>query len=441
MRKQKPYFRSAEINQLTTIINAGDSASIVGVSGTGKSNLFNHLLDIDTLRAMFSKKQQNMLVIRVNFHYAVDLSLRSIFSLILDQLELYIQSADEDEFSAETIQSLHKYHNALIDSGNDILKVQRNFTLALRHLMHGNNRHLVLLFDQFESVYQESDRWLFLNLRGLREAYKDRVSFILFTRNALPNLIETDENRDEFYELVAPNVIGLGPYNRQDTIDMLELLAKKRQRTVEQDSAEKIYLLSGGHSGLVRAIYLAHILDGKPLDEVKLLAHSNIQAEFKKIWVSITREEQEVLKCITQGYEITPAEKPSLDMLIKKQLVAPDLTLFSPLLKPYIQLHVSDEQEPLAFDPTTRRIYVYGRPTPSLTATEFRIFKCLYDYQGDVVEIDHLCEAGWPDARGGVTTNMINVTIGRMRKKIEPDPKKPRFIESLRGQGYRLNDE
>jgi two-component system OmpR family response regulator len=35
----------------------------------------------------------------------------------------------------------------------------------------------------------------------------------------------------------------------------------------------------------------------------------------------------------------------------------------------------------------------------------------------------------------------IDVMIGRLRSKIEEDPKKPRYIISLRGIGYKLINE
>ena len=38
-----------------------------------------------------------------------------------------------------------------------------------------------------------------------------------------------------------------------------------------------------------------------------------------------------------------------------------------------------------------------------------------------------------------LTLQVIDVYIRRLRKKIEQDPSRPRFLESVRGSGYKFN--
>ena len=442
MRTYPAYFRTTEISKLATVITAGDSASIIGVSGMGKSNLFNHLLHPETQQRIFGDAWQNYLVVRINFHYIVDSKLRSIFSLILDQLELLIHRAPEGQFSAETAQSLHNYHNALIDSAEDALKVQRNFTLAIRTIMQDDDRKLVFLFDQFEAVFQQASGGLFLNLRGLREAYKDRVSFITFTRDTLPQLAEMDADREEFYELVAPNLLGLGPYAEADSHDMLNGLARKRQSTIDDASAEKIIELSGGHGGLIKAIYLAYAQDNAELEVDSLIYHENIQAECGKIWQSISLEEKRVSQCIAQKFPLTPTQSAEFNTLAKKRIIINETDLFTPLFTRFVRQCADEDQAPLEFDQATKRIYVLGNPTEKLTSTELRLFTFMHENVGYTVTYTDLKAAGWPDHPTEVSNNSVHVNIRRLRHKIEPDPTMPRFIENDRpGNGYRLNDQ
>ena len=79
-------FRHEEVMQLTKLIEAGESVSVIGMSGTGKSNLFNHLCNPQTQDVYFNERPFP-LIIRVNFHYAPDYTDRSMYSLILEQLE------------------------------------------------------------------------------------------------------------------------------------------------------------------------------------------------------------------------------------------------------------------------------------------------------------------------------------------------------------------
>ena len=39
-----------------------------------------------------------------------------------------------------------------------------------------------------------------------------------------------------------------------------------------------------------------------------------------------------------------------------------------------------------------------------------------------------------------VVDRVVDVHIGKLRQKIEPDPSRPRFIHTVRGFGYRFAD-
>ena len=56
--------------------------------GTGKSNLFNHFLDPQTQHHYLGEDMSKYIFVRVNFHYMPDFSVRSVYSLILEQFEL-----------------------------------------------------------------------------------------------------------------------------------------------------------------------------------------------------------------------------------------------------------------------------------------------------------------------------------------------------------------
>ena len=51
---------------------------------------------------------------------------------------------------------------------------------------------------------------------------------------------------------------------------------------------------------------------------------------------------------------------------------------------------------------------------------------------------DELIEAVWDDDAYGHTEADINRLVWELRKKIEMDAKEPRFLETVRGLGYRL---
>jgi two-component system alkaline phosphatase synthesis response regulator PhoP len=75
-----------------------------------------------------------------------------------------------------------------------------------------------------------------------------------------------------------------------------------------------------------------------------------------------------------------------------------------------------------------------------LTALEFKLLKTLATYPGMVLSREQLLEQVWGydfygDAR------VVDVHIGHIRQKIEPDPANPQFITTVRGVGYKFEDE
>jgi DNA-binding response OmpR family regulator len=89
----------------------------------------------------------------------------------------------------------------------------------------------------------------------------------------------------------------------------------------------------------------------------------------------------------------------------------------------------------LSLDPGTREVTVDGRHT-ALTAKEFDLLHALLRNPGIVMTRETLLDAAWGftefvDARG------VDVHIRHIREKLGDDAADPRFIETVRGVGYR----
>jgi len=448
MLNQSLTFRNIEVKQLLNWLHAGESASIVGVSGVGKSNLFNHLLDSEVQKYHLERKLDDFIFVRVNFHYLPDFSNRSIYSLILEQFELLGDWVEQAGLESTIIDKIEEQHEALLNAGDDLLKVQRYFKVALRLLLANSQRKLVLLCDQFDDIYQEADDRLFANLRGLREAYKYRLSYLIFTRDVLTSLAPMAPGREEFYELLAPNVMGLKPYNQEDAKLLLARVADRNQWTVETPIEESLFKLTGGHAGLLRAAFMAINQNDVALkDDVEETAESlltvpNIESECGKIWNSLTVEEHQALAYrvhdLPSEDDVSAVKRLQLKGLLDEET---GRRLFSPLFAAYVKNQEALWERSLYLDERTRQVWVLGRSTPALTALEYRLFDVLYERLGSLVTKDELIDAGWPSAQGGVSDEALTAALYRLRKKIEPEPDSPQFLESLRDQGYRLHTD
>lgn len=90
-------------------------------------------------------------------------------------------------------------------------------------------------------------------------------------------------------------------------------------------------------------------------------------------------------------------------------------------------------------DHRDRRVWVEAQPV-ELTSQEFKILRYLYQNPGqlgsyDEILQDGLNEPGDPDPD---ELNRLHTAVSRLRRKIEPDPRTPRYLFTVHGQGYRL---
>jgi two-component system alkaline phosphatase synthesis response regulator PhoP len=79
-----------------------------------------------------------------------------------------------------------------------------------------------------------------------------------------------------------------------------------------------------------------------------------------------------------------------------------------------------------------------GRPV-DVTPSEFKLLRVLIERRGEVLSIDDLLRDGW-GADVFLTDRVVYTHVNNLRAKIEPDPKHPRHIVSVRGVGYRFQE-
>jgi DNA-binding winged helix-turn-helix (wHTH) protein len=78
-----------------------------------------------------------------------------------------------------------------------------------------------------------------------------------------------------------------------------------------------------------------------------------------------------------------------------------------------------------------------GEPIP-LTRGEFAVLRTFVTRPGRVISRDALLDA-FTDRRFEPFDRSIDVLVGRLRKKIEADPRQPRLIVTVPGEGYRFD--
>lgn len=83
---------------------------------------------------------------------------------------------------------------------------------------------------------------------------------------------------------------------------------------------------------------------------------------------------------------------------------------------------------------TNRGELVNGTERQPLTQVEHTLIKALASRKGEVISREELAELCGVDA----AERTIDVQVTRLRKKVEADPKMPKYIQTVRGKGYVL---
>jgi len=99
-------------------------------------------------------------------------------------------------------------------------------------------------------------------------------------------------------------------------------------------------------------------------------------------------------------------------------------------------------ENPLAFanlvlDSDARQVTFRGENI-QLSPLEFRLLQYLMVHAGTTVSKQDLLYDVWGFCDLAGEINLIEAAIKRLRKKIEPDPSKPKYIRTVWGTGYRF---
>ncbi|MBR6825968.1 MAG: response regulator transcription factor [Oscillospiraceae bacterium] len=76
-----------------------------------------------------------------------------------------------------------------------------------------------------------------------------------------------------------------------------------------------------------------------------------------------------------------------------------------------------------------------------LSALEYKLLLLFLQHKGQLLTRDRLLEEIWDSGGDFVNDNTLTVYMKRLREKLEADPKNPRYLKTLRGLGYRLEED
>ncbi|KKM10554.1 transcriptional regulator [Clostridiales bacterium PH28_bin88] len=92
----------------------------------------------------------------------------------------------------------------------------------------------------------------------------------------------------------------------------------------------------------------------------------------------------------------------------------------------------------LVMRPDHYQVFLNGKPV-ELAPKEFELLRILMQNPGKVLKRDYLLDQVW-GYDYAADTRTVDVHIRYLRQKVESDPGNPRYIETVRGVGYRFKE-
>jgi hypothetical protein len=430
--------RTADYQYIVQHATNGDCCSIVGVSNLGKSALLRRLCDSNQNAGTFVYVDCNAMPERTARAFLAE-TWRALGDVLAARVP-------------DTATRAHQLYDQMVEATSTMPVVhqfEEGITLALDRLPHP----LVLCFDEFDESFQSLEPQTFLNLRSLRDRYDGTLVYVTATECELDRMTKSRE-QGEFQELVAAHVHFLHFMEPDETREFCERFAAREQVTFSQEDLAFIRANADGHPGLVQAVCFAlGGVTGAPTRDAhqdrvihqvvqeNLSADANVRAECEKIWNDLAPDEREALLHLHNGEKENPVARRLKDKFILRD--SPDgPVIFARLFSDFVrkQTYLSQPSAHGVYvDVDAGAVWVDGKPIQDLTDLEYRLVLFLYGRLERVCDKYGIVEAVWgQDYVDTVDDARIEKLISRVRQKIEPDPAHPRYLQSLRGRGYKL---
>lgn len=356
-------FRFAEISYIMSRIKSGDSCSVVGVGSIGKSNLVRHLLRPETQNHHKSGISDEIKLVLLDpncmlatIPYPHDHSMPSEWAGYEFMMHrLYKAVMPLQGFSEDQLKAFNWSYDQLLglSTSSSIYGALRYFESVLELLLDENTapagtpKQLVFVFDEFEEILASLPAKFFRSLRGIRDDYKFKLTYITFTRRSLPQIIAANPSKydalqlDPFAELFTDNTLYLGPYSETDGIAMLDALSVRQETAYSPSFRNFLMRSSGRFAGLLRASFvLARQIEmGTHESEALrfLIDQKAIKSECHTIWESLSYDERWMLKQICQNQNIALHDETARLLQDKYLLITEnEAEINPPLFREYV---------------------------------------------------------------------------------------------------------
>jgi DNA-binding winged helix-turn-helix (wHTH) protein len=453
-------YRAREVKTLAGWIRAGESGSIVGLAGTGKSNLLGFLSHQPQAMTQYLKGSPfKLATVFVDLNSLPGDDLATFYRVILRSLyEARVPLSASEQTLPNTVEMVYRK----VEEKADPFLVQsalREVLLSFRE----TETCLVLMLDPFDRFCRATTTQVLNNLRGLRDSFKTILSYLVGLRHRLV-YVRDPVDLGELYEILDTHVCWVGPMERDDARWVIAQVEEGIGKSFENDQVERLIDLTGGYPALLRAasLWLARV---SPTPEPQtwaeaLLVKPSIQNRLQEFWQCLTGEEQLTLSDLqaSQKEETAAASQKSyhvacqqhdqvLARLQEKRICFLDekdrWQIFSPLFAAHVGRQTSSGK---IWWRKTDNAILRGNICldDGLTPQDRKLLLFFLEHPHRILEKDELASTLWPEEEifdRGVEDVRLHKAVSHLRGLLEAREDAPRYIQTVRGIGYRFFPE
>jgi hypothetical protein len=439
--------RAQDLAYIVDTLRHNQCCAVVGPSNTGKSVLLKSLLEDEVRRACALEDGEPPMMVFVDFLRPVD-SEPGFYELLL---RCIVTELRRMEAGPAVVEAVRERHGDLLRSATS-MAARALFDDALNVLCIENDVRLVFVMDEFDPAFGALPAAPFQELRVLRDDVGERLILVTGTSRHLGR-IRSDGGTSEFQELFDLHTLVLQPMSEEDCRHFVAYVESEQGNRLTGERRTWAIELSGGHTGLLERITHILIDVGKGLGPSRqealegLMGMWAIQQECRRLWDEIEEEERQGLLTLVGGGRLTLGMRETMALLAKGLIVGGaggPWNVFSPVFEVFVerQLDALRQGPPggIEYHAESGQIVLDGRDiSRNLSAEQYSFLAYLCQYPGQVCSRDDIAQAVWPQqSLAGITDAQISQLVKRIRIKIEPDPRRPRYLMTVRGRGYRL---
>lgn len=286
----------------------------------------------------------------------------------------------------------------------------------------------ILLFDELTNAAPWSLR-LANALRSLTA--HGRVAFVTASLHPLHELL-TEGKMSPLYNLFS--TLPLGPLPADEARRLLVEPAARLEARWSEGLVAGLLEAVGGHPDLIKMAG-ARLWDQwqasgsePPATQVLEALRADADALFTSMWDHLhTTDAQAAMAALATGQ---PLPAGLSDLPLPATLPAAGGLPFGTLLDAWVRRRGSSEEQPRLEE----RWLLLGGKRHLLTQTEAGLLQLLLEQRGRTVPRETLQRAVWEEVNP--KSKALDTAIQRLREKIEPDRSNPRWLLTVRGEGY-----